>query len=343
MNNILTYIFILFITPVIYGQNYTHHVINGNIGGGLLMGHLQRINHLPKRKAFISDISYTKYSSYSPCFGVGINHINSGNKSDIGSITGLYGFTALRIRKKDSTLKFKIGFGGAYVQKIYNPNTNNKNIAISSHLNANVIFHIQKNFKFNQHALFLSGGLTHFSNGSLQAPNLGLNFLSVNLGYSIYSEKKNIAIPKVNPSVSKPKWSYGIAFSTGFRENFQYKYKKYAINTLNIYAILNKNEKRNYVGGLDITYNPSVQFYNSSFFPFQGGLFVGKQWVLNQLILGIDIGGYIYDEYKNDGVSFQRLNISYYLSPNIKTTFLLRTHWTVAQAFQIGVAYEFKN
>lgn len=307
------------------------------------MGHLKRINHIPQKKALITDISYTKYAKESPGFGVGINYINSGNKSAVGFITGVYGFTSLRITKRDSTLKFKIGFGGAYIEKIFNPNTNNKNNAIGSHFNSNVIFHLKKDFLFDKHALYISGGLTHFSNGSGQAPNLGLNFVSLNIGYSIYAEKNKAVIPQINPSTLKPKWSYGIGFKYGFRENFQYKYKKYGISTLNIYAIYNKNDKRNYIGGLDLTLNPSIQFYNTSFSAFQGGLFVGKEWVLNQLILGIDIGGYLYDEFKDDGISFQRLNINYYVTPQIKTTLSLRTHWTVAQAFQIGIAYEIKK
>lgn len=306
------------------------------------MGHLKRVRHLPQKKAFIGDLSYTKYSSSSACFGVGINYLNSGNESNIGSAAGIYGFTALKLTKRDTTLKFKIGFGAAYVQKIFDPNTNNKNNAIGSHLNANVIFHLQKDFMFNNRSLYLSGGLTHFSNGSSQAPNLGLNFLSINVGYSLYSERKSSVAPKEVIALSS-KWSYGIGLRTGFRENFQYKNKKYGINTINIYATFNKNKRRNYIGGLDLTYNPSVEFYNTSASKFQGGLFVGKEWILNQLILGIDLGGYLYDQYKDDGIFFQRLNVSYYLTPQIKSTILLRTHWTVAQAFQIGIAYELKK
>lgn len=307
------------------------------------MGHLKRINHLPQKNAVIGDVSYTKYSSSSPNFGFGINYVNSGNNDAIGFITGIYGFTGLKLNERDTTLKFKVGFGAAYVQKIFNPNTNNKNNAIGSHLNANVIFHLQKEVLFNKHALFISGGLTHFSNGSAQAPNLGLNFLSFNLGYSIYSEKKKVFIPEKTSFNLENRWSIGLGIRTGFRETFQYKFKKYGINTVNIYAIYHKNERRNYIGGLDLTLNPSVRFTNASTSPFQGGLFVGKEWILNQLVLGVDLGGYIYDEFKDDGIFFQRLNINYYITPQIKSTFSLRSHWTVAQAFQIGIAYELKK
>ncbi len=305
------------------------------------MGHLQRINHLPQKKVFLSDISLGKYSNKSPGFGIGANFINSGNQSDIGNIGGIYAFTTLKLSEKDTTIKFKIGFGAAYVQKIFNPNSNNKNIAIGSHLNSNVILHLQKDILFNSHVLYLSGGLTHFSNGSGQAPNLGLNFLSLNLGYSIYKEKKAISTPKENSTVGRKKWTYGIGFKAGFRETFQYKFKKYPIYTLNLYTVYNTRAKRNYIGGLDITYNPSVWFNQPESSPIQAGIFVGKEWVLNQLILGIDVGGYIYDEFKEYGPSFQRLNIHYYITSNLKSTFLLRTHLTVAQAFQLGIAYEF--
>lgn len=307
------------------------------------MGHLARINHLPQKSSNLFDISYTKYSSQLPGFGIGINYIKSGNENAIGDVKGIYGFTKLILRKKDSSLRFKIGFGLGHVEKIYDPNTNNKNIAIGSHFNANVIFKVEKDFIFNSHALYLGAGLTHFSNGSSQTPNLGLNFVSLNAGYSLFSQKKTINFFKNKRINYNKKINFGIAYRIGVRENFEPFRKKYSIQTYSLYSIYSKNERRNYLAGLDFFYNPSVSFYGESISKLQTGFFVGKEWLINQLILGIDIGAYIYDEYKEDGISYQRLNISYLLTPQLKATFLLKSHWTVAQTFQLGIAYELKK
>ena len=342
MKLILT-ISLFFIVLSATTQNYNKHQINVNYGKGLLMGHLARINHLPQKSSNLFDISYTKYSSQLPGFGVGINYIKSGNENAIGDVKGIYGFTNLILRKKDSSLRFKIGFGLGHVEKIYDPNTNNKNIAIGSHFNANVIFKIEKNFIFDKHAVYIGGGLTHFSNGSFQTPNLGLNFVSFNAGYSLFSQRKKI-VTYENPNLNYTrKFNFGVAYRLGFRENFEPFRKKYAIQTFSFYTIYSKNKKRNYLGGLDVYYNPSVSFYGESISKLQAGIFVGKEWLINQLILGIDIGGYVYDDYKEDGISYQRLNISYLLTEKLKATFLLKTHWTVAQAFQLGIAYEIKK
>ena len=338
--SIIAFVLVVYSTTA---QNYTHHQLNINYGRGLLMGHLARINHLPQQSSDLLDISYTKYSPNLAGFGVGLNYIQSGNEKHIGSIKGIYGFTNLILRKKDSTLRFKIGFGLGHVEKIYDPNENNKNIAIGSHFNANVIFKIEKNFTLNNHAFYLGGGLTHFSNGAAQTPNLGLNFVSLNAGYSLYSEKKTPSnyIPTNNEY--KRKFKFGIAYNVGFKENFEPFRKKYGLHNFSIYTTYAKNEKRNYLGGIDLFYNPSVSFYGADISNLQTGLFIGKEWIINQLILGIDLGAYVFDEYKDDGFAYQRLVISYYLTPAMKATILLKSHWTVAQAFQIGIAYEIKK
>lgn len=331
------------ICSILNAQEFTHNQFNFNYGRGLLMGHLARINHLPQNPSNQFELTYTKYSTTLPSFGVGINYIQSGNTNAIGDIKGLFGFTDLVLRKKDTSLKFKIGFGLGHIEKIYDPNFNNKNIAIGSHFNANVIFKIEKNFLFNNHSVYLGGGLTHFSNGSSQTPNLGLNFLSINAGYSFYSQKSKTAlyIPKENNY--QRKFNYGIAYRIGMRENFEPFRKRYPIHTLSFYSIYNKNEKRNYLGGIDFFYNPSVTFYYPTISPNRIGGFIGKEWILNQLVLGIDLGFYAFDQYKDNGISYQRLNIHYYINEKIKATFLLKSHWTVAQAFQLGIAYELKK
>lgn len=328
---------------VVNAQEYTHNQFNFNYGRGLLMGHLARINHLPQKPSNQFELTYTKYSSKQPNFGIGINYINSGNPDVIGNIKGVFGFTDLVLRKKDSLLKFKIGFGLGHIEKIYDPNFNNKNIAIGSHFNANVIFKVEKNFLINQHRFYLGGGLTHFSNGSFQTPNLGLNFLSINAGYSFYSPKSNIKPIKLVVNNYTRKFNYGVAYRLGMRENFEPFRVRYPIHTLSLYTIYSKNNKRNYIGGLDFFYNPSVQFYYEGISSIRIGGYVGKEWILNQLILGIDIGFYGFDQYKDNGISYQRLNIHYLINDRIKATFLLKSHWTVAQAFQIGLAYELRK
>lgn len=324
------------------GQQYTHNGLNVNVGIGTLIGHLDRINHLPKKNSTIVNVSYIKYSPFEPNFGIGFNYISSGNKQNIGNIYGLYGFTKLRLSKLDSTFKFKIGFGTGYVEHIFDPSKNNKNIAIGSHLNANVVFFIEKEFLLNNNALYLGAGITHFSNGSFQTPNLGLNFLSLNLGYSIYSRKKEPIAPKLRDTVNNKKWSLGLEYTAGIRENFEHFRKKYGLHTFRTYFIYNKRVKRDYIGGVDLIYNPSVQYYNSTTSPIQLGLFLGKKWKLNQLELGIDMGIYTFDEYKKNGLAYQRLVIGYYITDKIKSSFALKSHWTIAQAFQLGIAYELK-
>ena len=312
-------------------------------GKGILVAHRSSISHLPQKSSQHLDISYTKYSNYAPNFGIGLNYINSGNQTYIGNIGGIYGFTKMLLTPKDSTLKFKLGIGTAYVEKIYDPIKNNKNIAIGTHWNANVVLQIEKEIAIKkQHFLHLGFSITHFSNGAFKNPNLGLNFVSFALGYSYFKNKKTVFVPKENDK--QMKWSINIAWKTGFRENYEYQERKYPFHSLSIFANNQKNNKKNYLFGIDFFYNPSVQFFNSATSPLQIGSFIGKEWSLNKLLLEIDLGTYLFDQYKSDGFIYQRLAINYNITKNIKTSISLKLHrLSVAQVLQLGIAYQIKK
>lgn len=335
-NNII--IITIFISSFAYSQTNKYKKLNINYGKGYLATHKANMHHLRHNSSDFINLSYTNYTSNYPSYGIGINYVNSGNKKNIGNIAGVYGFTDLIISKKDSSFRFKIGFGLAYIQKKYDPNKNNKNIAIGSHLNSNAVVNLEKNFIKNNHSFYIGLALTHFSNGSFQTPNLGLNFISLNAGYSIYKKGENY-IKKTDRIVNK-KIRFGVSYRFGIRENREALRKKYGIHTVSFYSTYSKNHRRNYTGGIDLFYNPSISFYGKNILPIRIGAYLGKEWCFNKLILGIDLGFYIIDQYKEDGISYQRLNLHYYISKNIKLSLLLKSHITVAQAFQVGISYE---
>ena len=339
---LLRIVILCLVSNIVLGQSFTHDELDVNIGGGFLLAHKKVIRHLPQEKPLFLDFSYTKYSASLPNFGIGANIISSGNANSIGNLCGIYGFTKLRLNQRDSTFKFKIGFGLGYVSKIFDINGNNKNNAIGSHWNSNVVFKLEKLFRLRNGSFFrLGGGLTHFSNGSFQTPNLGLNFFMIHVGYSFLKEKTKAVEAKPLKYDENKKWNYGIALRGGIRENFAPYRGKFPLLTFSLFSTYRQNHKRNIVGGFDCFYNPSVLYFSDNYSPIQLGLFIGKEWVLNQLILGIDMGGYIYDEYRDDGIFYQRLNIHTYVSKKLKLSFLLKSHWTVAQVFQLGIGVDF--
>lgn len=122
-----------------------------------------------------------------PRMGFGLRYLDPGQPSEIlGHGFAFFPFIDFGfLQRKNSSLRFMIGCGLTYLEKIYHIKYNSEQTAIGSHWNNLTTFQ----FRFEQrmiHSQFLFAGisLSHISNGAFQAPNLGLNFVSATLGYS---------------------------------------------------------------------------------------------------------------------------------------------------------------
>lgn len=127
-----------------------------------------------------------------PQVGLNYSYFNLGDPEHLGRAHTLYPFVLFPVNKNPN-LQFNIRFGAGvgYAEKIFDRLENYKNQAISTHFNA--IFAVQTSLyakiaprTFLQAAV----GVTHFSNGSIGIPNLGINIASLSGGLSYYLGKK---------------------------------------------------------------------------------------------------------------------------------------------------------
>ncbi|MEA2105787.1 MAG: acyloxyacyl hydrolase [Bacteroidota bacterium] len=111
-----------------------------------------------------------------PDWGAGFYCANLGNNEEMGMANAIYGYinVPLFLRKKFE-VRYNISGGLAYLTK--------GNVAIGTHLN--LYFDININTRIplsNRLYLVNAFGATHFSNGAMKMPNLGLNLFSYRLG-----------------------------------------------------------------------------------------------------------------------------------------------------------------
>ena len=314
---------------------------------GQFIPHKPALNYLIQGKSIGLAFSIEKREKDSVRYGFTASILNSGNPEVIGLVYGLNGFTSFPLTKKENGMRLKIGIGLGYVEKIFDANTNNRNIVIGSHINTKIVFRAEKEFSLsaNNH-LNLGLGVCHFSNGAYQTPNLGINFLLFNLGYSyikttpLKKEKKPV---NTNYTLDR-KWLYSVILSGGIRENPNPLREKYPI--INLCNRINyiQSAKNNFIGGIDFTYNPGILHRSHiplEVSPLQSGIFIGNERNFDRITFAVDMGVYLFNQNRKSLI-YHRFGIHYQLSKKIKTLLQLKSHWAVAEAFEFGIKYRIK-
>ena len=199
--NITLCFFIIIASFFSFAQNEKTIAFQINSEQGQFIPHKPALNYLIQGKSIGLAFSIEKRKKDSISYGLTASILNSGNPEVIGLVYGLNGFTSFPLTKKENGMRLKIGIGLGYVEKIFDANTNNRNIVIGSHINTKIVFRAEKEFTLSENNHFNLGvGVCHFSNGAYQTPNLGINFLLFNMGYS-YIKTTSFKERKKNHSI----------------------------------------------------------------------------------------------------------------------------------------------
>ena len=173
-----------FITNQLIGQtNNAGFEFRSKIG--FLAAHRGVMAHLPQETAKALEFTYFIHTRGSklwhvkyryPTVGSTLFIGSVGNKELLGNYVGLYGFSELpMIKYKNYEMAFRLGCGLGYTNKIYDPISNPKNVAVSTHFNAMMNFAVKSTYRFKNHSIVLGLDITHFSNGAFKVPNYGIN------------------------------------------------------------------------------------------------------------------------------------------------------------------------
>ena len=314
---------------------------------GQFIPHKPALNYLIQGKSTGLEFSIEKRKKDSIRYGLTASILNSGNPEVIGLVYGLNGFTSFPLTKKENGMRLKIGIGLGYVEKIFDANTNNRNIVIGSHINTKIVFRAEKEFILLENNHFNLGmGVCHFSNGAYQTPNLGINFLLFNLGYSYIKTtplRKEKTRLNTNYTLNR-KWLYAVIFSGGIRENPSPLREKYPI--INLCNRINyvQSTKNNLTGGIDFTYNPGILHRSHipiDVSPLQSGIFIGNERNFDRITFAVDMGVYLFNQ-NMKSLFYHRFGLHYQLSNKIKFILQLKSHWAAAEAFEFGIKYRIK-
>lgn len=159
-------------------------------------------------KQTIGEKEWQRIYNY-PSYGLGLYVADFFNPEELGTPLGIYGFfQAPFFRREKFSLGYEIKFGATFNWRKYDPVTNGYNTAISAGECFMVDAGMYANYRISPHlSASVNADLTHFSNGGLKKPNLGLNTIapSVSLKYMLL-EPSEFIHKEVEPFRKKNEW-----------------------------------------------------------------------------------------------------------------------------------------
>ena len=197
-----------------------------------------------------------------PSVGASFFYFNLGNKDVFGTAVGVCPTLNLKfLNSKILRGYFQIGSGIAFLTKRYDYLTNPTNNAVGSKLND--ITHIKIEFEksISQNWKLQSGfSFTHFSNGSSQTPNYGINIPAMNVGM-VYTPNPMDSTGYIRHNISsKPAKRWGVSVHTdlGFVETSIPGGPRYAVYIASLAGVYHINKVNRLMLGLEYEQNKDV-------------------------------------------------------------------------------------
>ncbi|MBR7167571.1 MAG: acyloxyacyl hydrolase [Bacteroidales bacterium] len=260
--------------------------------------------------------SYWNY----PSFGLELSYDYIDNYV-VGSKLGALFFIRPSFYKTEKlSLNAFLGLGLSYFSKTHDRSANPRNTYIGSHVNALINLGGQVCY-FVTDRLALSAALkfSHSSNGQLCRPNLGLNFLQVEVGAEYYFQKYNYAVTKQEKTKYNPN-RINLSFSPAVTES-KHTGEHYFAAALSIAYSRQFHPCYSFGIGYDFMYNgtiASTPWYTDASLSncFSQGVVGNFECSWGNVALRVGLGAYVFNAKYQKLPYYERAGLFYYLGKN---------------------------
>jgi Lipid A 3-O-deacylase (PagL) len=283
-----------------------------------------------------------------PVLGVKYGYYESGS-SIIGNSHALIPFfeTAFN-RKNNASFRLQFGWGIGYVEKRFEQYDNYKNTAIGSHFNAAINLNLNWHKRINEKNIIIAGiGVTHFSNGSVATPNLGINLGTAQLSYRFAGGDKKAFINEGDNERNK-KWIKSVTAVAGTKQNYPAVGNNFYVAQLSFNMQKQNTVCTAYGFGCDLPHDASiadrlenrgeeVDFVTG----LRPGVTISYGLLMGNFSLKLQQGFYVYSQIKDDGILYHRLGMSYLIGKNYFACINLKSHFAKADYLEWGGGVRF--
>ena len=329
-------------------------------GSGFLFAHTEELNYLDAGRFRTIGVSYEwrkrgeepwhSYFAY-PSSGVFASYTTFGNRETLGYLltAGPFVRFPLFFQKGATGLQLKLAGGASWLEKPFHPQNNSRNLAIGTHLNVYfkaklaVSYQIAEKWELNTGLSF-----NHFSNGSFQKPNKGINYAQLELGLlRIFNPKERV--PTLEPLAQKTNFT-SVMLSASMRSPNLRSNSQFGV--LTIHAAYNHwiSKKFYLMGGADLVYNagnrreseirnlnPDAKWIN-----YQFGLFGGIAMNYGPSTIFLNKGYFVFSENISTAGFYHRLGYRRSLSNRYFVHAGIFSNYFQANFLDLGIGIKFR-
>jgi len=331
-----------------------------SIHAGFILEHRQEMGALIKYRPFIAELSLAKrargekgwHSFFNfPEYGASFMMLDFGSPVHLGKAYGVYPFMNFFLRDNERWINFsiRVGAGVAYIERVFDRETNYENIALSTHFNALLSMQVKADVRLtNDVSAFAGAALTHFSNGAFRRPNAGVNIITGNVGVGYaFGAARPLKTSAMTGRLDK-RWNYRLYASGGIKEIPITEGVKYVASGLSLEASRRHSAYTRFGGTLDLLYDPSeyvmLQHAGEDINRLQTvklGATAGYEMIFGSLSANFQAGTYIYKRSEVRNI-YQRLALRYAITSHINVHLGLKAHLARADYIELALGYRIR-
>jgi hypothetical protein len=279
-----------------------------------------------------------------PLAGISLQYLDFNNDllGKAWSVNPYISFPIKRSRRLE--WHFRLASGLGYFTRWFDLEENRKNGAIGSRITGSAQLLTQLRWRLHARAELTAGlSFGHFSNGAWKVPNAGINFPGAHLGLSIQLGKQ-VPFTMQSFPVIPSGWSFLLWTGWFGKETDPVNSGKYLAGSLGLNVLKRYSGKASYGAGIDLMADWTLYKRRKSDqpeFPLRAGLALLYEFHLGKVSIPVQLGFYIYDPYKFDFPSYQRIGWRYKISRDVFLNMTLKAHLNRADYVELGLGYVF--
>ena len=308
-----------------------------------------------------------------PHYGVGLYMGNldrivlgDENQAGLGKPLALYAFFASPVVRSDRfCVYYDFSLGLARNFNTYHPHIQPYNLFISTNNNVYLNMQFRAEFAlFERSALGFGVSLQHFSNASLQEPNIGVNLVSGTLTYraGLYKNHEK-SYNRFPVEAYSPTWELLFSWANGARMLYsdfdrssdQQKTKRWYSTSLSTAALIQTSHRRKLGAGLDLFYfdwGRHLKEYRAKRREIQTttrlrdnmsiGAFVAHEVNYKKIWFVSNVGFYLNDRIGDRPQNmwiYERVGVCYQINKRFSAGLLIKAHLLIADHAELTVRY----
>lgn len=307
---------------------------------GVLLNNFYQALDLRFSKQTTGDNFWNQLYRY-PSYGFGVSIINF-PEDVLGYPFSMYGFMNFTmVRRKKFEFNNRISVGTSFL-KPFSEERNPKNNAIGSTMNVHIDVRFEGSWQVGQQTnLNFGGHFTHFSNGSYQKPNLGLNLYGLYGGIDWYFNPKRPTFKRLRVPELKSKGDFTVMLAIG-QKQLEENGDRFMGTTVSMAYNFQWQHKCKYPIGIDIFYN---EYYESFQNDKSTSIAVksGFEQIYNKLTLFAQVAVYVFNEPSYGRFFYERLGLRYKIYNELFGSVSVKAHLVKAEMVEWGIGYRFRK